>query len=272
MEPGAKKDRGDVPQLLARGLARLLDRVDPLEEHAPVLPEDRLEHLVLGREVVVEQTVRDARLLGDVADPRRVKALAREHADGGVENLAPLLFGAGRPLAQGRRRVVVASRGMQAPEHPGGDARRRPDARAAGRVRLERAETPRGAGRPRRAAGRRPDAAPAPAWHDALNAGKESVLCELPRDRELARALLARADVVLESFRPGVAARLGIGPADVPRRAVYCSITGFGLGGRHEQRAGHDLNYLGWAGVLAATAPALPPVPAADLAAGASAR
>jgi alpha-methylacyl-CoA racemase len=108
-----------------------------------------------------------------------------------------------------------------------------------------------------------------PEWHDSLNAGKESVLCELPRDRELARALLARADVVLESFRPGVAARLGIGPADAPRRAVYCSITGFGLGGRHEQRAGHDLNYLGWAGVLAATAPALPPVPAADLAAGA---
>ena len=108
-----------------------------------------------------------------------------------------------------------------------------------------------------------------PEWHDVLNAEKESVVCELPADVELARALLARADVVLESFRPGVAARLGIGPSDVPASTVYCSITGFGVEGRHVQRAGHDLNYLGWAGALAATAPALPPVPVADLAAGA---
>jgi crotonobetainyl-CoA:carnitine CoA-transferase CaiB-like acyl-CoA transferase len=66
-----------------------------------------------------------------------------------------------------------------------------------------------------------------------------------------------------------VASRLGIGPEHAPERAVYCSITGFGLGGRHEQRAGHDLNYLGWAGALWDTAPALPPVQVADLAAGA---
>jgi alpha-methylacyl-CoA racemase len=109
----------------------------------------------------------------------------------------------------------------------------------------------------------------APDWHDRLNAGKESVVCELPADAAFARKLLERADVVLESFRPGVAARLGVGPGDVPRRCVYCSITGFGVAGRHEQRAGHDLNYLGWAGALADTAPALPPVQAADLAAGA---
>lgn len=108
-----------------------------------------------------------------------------------------------------------------------------------------------------------------PDWHDLLNGGKESVVCDLPRDLELARALLARADVVIESFRPGVAERLGVGPADAPARTVYCSITGFGREGRHAARAGHDLNYLGWAGALAATAPALPPVPAADLAAGA---
>ena len=102
-----------------------------------------------------------------------------------------------------------------------------------------------------------------------MNAGKESVVCDLPADADFARALLARADVVLESFRPGVAARLGVGPDDVPADCVYCSITGFGVGGPHEQRAGHDLNYLGWAGLLHATAPALPPVQAADLAAGA---
>jgi crotonobetainyl-CoA:carnitine CoA-transferase CaiB-like acyl-CoA transferase len=109
----------------------------------------------------------------------------------------------------------------------------------------------------------------APAWDAALRAGVESVTCDLKEDGAFARALCERADVVLESFRPGVAARLGIGPDDVPERVVYCSVTGFGLGGRHEQRAGHDVNYLGWAGVLEDTAPGLPPVQAADLAAGA---
>ncbi|MFN2466725.1 MAG: CaiB/BaiF CoA transferase family protein [Gaiellaceae bacterium] len=109
----------------------------------------------------------------------------------------------------------------------------------------------------------------APAWHGALNAGKESVACDLKAEPELARRLATRAAVVLEGFRPGVADRLGIGSADVPESVVYCSITGFGSGGAHAQRAGHDLNYLGWAGVLADTAPGLPPVPVADLAAGA---
>jgi crotonobetainyl-CoA:carnitine CoA-transferase CaiB-like acyl-CoA transferase len=109
----------------------------------------------------------------------------------------------------------------------------------------------------------------APAWEAALNAGKESVACDLKAEPALARALLARADVVLEGFRPGVAERLGIGPADVPERVVYCRITGFGADGRHAGRAGHDLNYAGWAGMLADTAPGLPPLQPADLAAGA---
>ena len=109
----------------------------------------------------------------------------------------------------------------------------------------------------------------APAWHEALNAGAESVVCDLKGDPELGRALCSRADVVVESFRPGVTARLCVGPGDLPATVVYCSITGFGGEGRHAGRAGHDLNYLGWAGVLADTAPFLPPVQAADLAAGA---
>jgi alpha-methylacyl-CoA racemase len=108
----------------------------------------------------------------------------------------------------------------------------------------------------------------APAWDAALRAGKESLELDLKQDSAPALGLLDEADVVLESFRPGVASRLGIGPEHVPERAVYCSITGFGVGGRHEQRAGHDLNYLGWAGALWDTAPALPPVQIADLAAG----
>jgi alpha-methylacyl-CoA racemase len=106
----------------------------------------------------------------------------------------------------------------------------------------------------------------APGWDAALNAGKESVVWDLERDPGLGRELCARADVVLEGFRPGVTERLGIGAADVPESVVYCSITGFGTS---DQRAGHDLNYLGWAGVLNDTAPALPPVPIADLAGGA---
>ncbi len=109
----------------------------------------------------------------------------------------------------------------------------------------------------------------APAWEAALNAGKESVVVDLKADPGFAQALCARADVVLEGFRPGVAARLGVGPDDVPESVVYCSITGFGTSGRHAARAGHDLNYLGWAGVLEDTAPGLPPVQPADLAAGA---
>ncbi len=104
-----------------------------------------------------------------------------------------------------------------------------------------------------------------PAWHDELNAGKESVVCDLKTDPALGRALCESADVVLESFRPGVAERLGLAPGP---RTVWCAITGFGSGDRHEQRAGHDLNYLGWAGVLWDTAPAWPPVQIADLAAG----
>jgi alpha-methylacyl-CoA racemase len=106
----------------------------------------------------------------------------------------------------------------------------------------------------------------APAWHDALNAGKESLEIDLKAEPERGRELCGEADVVLESFRPGVVERLGIGPDDLPATVVYCSITGFGAG---DLRAGHDLNYQGWAGLLADTAPALPPVQIADLAAGA---
>jgi alpha-methylacyl-CoA racemase len=109
----------------------------------------------------------------------------------------------------------------------------------------------------------------APAWFEALNEGKETVVIDLKRDPEAGRTLLSEADVVLESFRPGVVDRLGVGPADVPDSVVYCSLTGFGLGNPHEARAGHDLNYLGWAGLLADTAPAMPPTQVADLASGA---
>ena len=114
-----------------------------------------------------------------------------------------------------------------------------------------------------------PMRATAAAWDAALNAGKESVAVDLKQDPELGLKLLARADVVLEGFRPGVAERLGVGPDAAADTTVYCSITGFGREDSHVGRAGHDLNYLGWAGILADTAPSHPPVQVADLAAGA---
>jgi crotonobetainyl-CoA:carnitine CoA-transferase CaiB-like acyl-CoA transferase len=109
----------------------------------------------------------------------------------------------------------------------------------------------------------------ATAWDTALRTGSESVVCELPADKRFAQGLCARADVVLEGFRPGIAERLGVGHDDVPQTCVYCSITGFGHQDPHVRRAGHDVNYLGWAGALEDTAPGLPPVQIADLAAGA---
>src|SRR5205823_12333143 len=74
--------------------------------------------------------------------------------------------------------------------------------------------------------------------------------------------------VVLEGFRPGVFERLGVPLAET---AILCSITGFGATGARANDAGHDLNYLGYAGVLHDTAPAVPPVQIADLAGGAQA-
>ena len=101
-------------------------------------------------------------------------------------------------------------------------------------------------------------------WYRALNDGKEILTwdarAEAPPD------VVAHADVVLEGFRPGVFERLGVTVADT---AILCSITGFGLTGPRAGDAGHDLNYLGYAGVLHDTAPAVPPVQIADLAAGA---
>src|SRR5438477_12346526 len=60
----------------------------------------------------------------------------------------------------------------------------------------------------------------APGWDAALNGGKESVVWDRERDPDLGPALCARADVVLEGFRPGVAARLGIGAGALPGSAV----------------------------------------------------
>ncbi len=115
-----------------------------------------------------------------------------------------------------------------------------------------------------------PDGDPArhasPGPYEVLNAGKEIVGWDARS--EPPPAVLHEADVVLEGFRPGVWERLGV---ELPETTVLCSITGFGADGPRAQQAGHDLNYLGYAGALADTAPALPPVQVADLGAGAQA-
>jgi len=109
-----------------------------------------------------------------------------------------------------------------------------------------------------------PSRTASPDWYRALNEGKRVIAWDA--HAEPPPPELLEADVVLEGFRPGVWERLGVA---LPPSTILCSITGFGTDGPHATQAGHDLNYLGYAGALADTAPALPPVQIADLAAGA---
>src|SRR3990172_3115557 len=88
-----------------------------------------------------------------------------------------------------------------------------------------------------------------------MGRNKRSVALDLKdeRMREALFRLVDRADVVVEGFRPGVAARLGVDYEAVSRRnprIVYCSITGYGQTGPHANLVGHDLNYISLAGVL----------------------
>jgi alpha-methylacyl-CoA racemase len=102
-----------------------------------------------------------------------------------------------------------------------------------------------------------------------LLSGIESVALDLkqPAAREILERLLDRADVLVESFRPGTLARLGFPIEEVRERyprLVICSLSGWGQQGPYAARAGHDLTYLAAAGALASTV-AMPPVQVADL-------
>lgn len=111
-----------------------------------------------------------------------------------------------------------------------------------------------------------------------LNRGKASIAIDLksPAGRDRLLPLIETADILVEQFRPGVMARLGLSYEDV--RAVkpdiiYCSITGYGQEGPRALRAGHDLNYQGDTGLLAlsfgtADAPVVPPALLGDIAGG----
>ena len=92
----------------------------------------------------------------------------------------------------------------------------------------------------------------------ALNRNKRSIRVNLKSDegRELLLKLAQDADIVLESFRPGVLDRLGVGYEAlkaVNPGIVYCAISGYGQDGPYAQRAGHDMNYLATAGLLGLT-------------------
>jgi alpha-methylacyl-CoA racemase len=101
-----------------------------------------------------------------------------------------------------------------------------------------------------------------------LLSGVESIALDLKQEpaREVLHRLLDGADVLLESFRPGTLARLGLAPEELRRRhphLVLCSLSGFGQGGPRAARAGHDLTYQALAGTLAPAA-RMPAVPVAD--------
>lgn len=114
-----------------------------------------------------------------------------------------------------------------------------------------------------------------PGVYEFLNRGKRVVRADLKSDDgcTLATRLLGWADVVLESFRPGVADRLGVGFDDAVRSnpaVVYCSISGFGQSGPRRMEPGHDMLYQAaagaFAGPLAAGDPvARPHLPLGDL-------
>ncbi len=90
---------------------------------------------------------------------------------------------------------------------------------------------------------------------NALQRNKRSIALNLKEAEALAvfRRLAADADVVVEGFRPGVVDRLGVGYEQVKRmnpRAIYCSVSGYGQTGPYSQMAGHDINYISFAGAL----------------------
>jgi crotonobetainyl-CoA:carnitine CoA-transferase CaiB-like acyl-CoA transferase len=112
-----------------------------------------------------------------------------------------------------------------------------------------------------------------------LNRNKKGLTLNLKSSaaREVFLKLSRETDVLVESFRPGVTARLGIDYDSLKQinpRLIYCSISGYGQDGPYRNRAGHDINYIARAGLLglntdAGGTPVIPPIQIADLASGA---
>lgn len=118
-----------------------------------------------------------------------------------------------------------------------------------------------------------------PEMFELVNRGKQSLALDLRRGEDVAvlKQLVTQADVLLESFRPGVMAKLGCDYETLKAinpRLVYASLTGYGHSGPYRDRAGHDMNYCGYAGALdqvgqAGAGPSLSNTQLADLAGGA---
>lgn len=122
-----------------------------------------------------------------------------------------------------------------------------------------------------------------PHYHDvgisylALNRSKKSLNINLshPEGKQIFFELVKSADIVVESFRPGVLAKMGIdyeSAKAVKEDIIYVSVTGYGQTGPYKSKAGHDINYLGFAGVLGISgskdAPSKSGVQIADVAGG----
>jgi len=114
------------------------------------------------------------------------------------------------------------------------------------------------------------------AYFHAINRGKQSVAVDLKKSPEVLLNLARHADVVIEGFRPGVMERLGVGYEVLSKRnpmIIYCSVLGYASQGEYRSRAGHDINYLGLAGLMDINRgqdgkPAMPGLQIADVAAG----
>jgi alpha-methylacyl-CoA racemase len=113
-----------------------------------------------------------------------------------------------------------------------------------------------------------------PFYAYSAHRGMKRILIDLkaPAGRDAFLRLASASDVIIESFRPGVVDRLGIGYEQVKARnpaVVYCSTTGYGQDGPHAGWAGHDLNYLAVSGFLDCSgrgADGRPPIPGATIA------
>ena len=125
---------------------------------------------------------------------------------------------------------------------------------------------------------REPRVGPDSATFALLNRGKRSIAIDLKDPAAIGRLkpLIAKADVLVEQFRPGVMQRLGLGydaMSAINPKLIYCSLTGYGQTGSRAATVGHDINYLADAGLLSLVSgaggnPAAIPVPLADIAGG----
>lgn len=117
------------------------------------------------------------------------------------------------------------------------------------------------------------------ARHLTINRNKKSIEINLKTEegKEIFKKMAADADVILESFRPGVMNRLGLGYEEISKineGIVYCSLTGYGQTGPYRNLPGHDINYIGYSGILGLIGekdgkPIVPGVQIADIGGGA---